>query len=94
MKLDQNGEQLGNPQILMTDRQEAEIRIEGAMKLVITPIVQPNGNVTVGGHPNTYDGGAFISSPVLEIVGGEEAEVRIASEGGDSFGIRITPTFQ
>jgi transcriptional regulator with XRE-family HTH domain len=91
--LEHNGKQISNPRLLTSEGKEAEIRVDGVMRLIITPTIQPNGNVLLTAKIYESKGTNFvlISEPKLATKDNEQAEIRLTSDGGNSFRVRITP---
>ncbi len=88
-----NEQQLGQHQIVADAGANAEIRLEGQMKLVVVPTVAPEGNIALSIRMYEYadDGFALVSEPKLLAADNDEVEVKLTSKRGNVFRVAIKP---
>ena len=93
--LDLNGE-TRTMALLTPDGQDAEIRVDGAIKIVIVPTVQSDGQIMLAAKVYGSSNGVYVllSAPQIATANRQEAEIRVSSERGEVFGVAITPAVQ
>ena len=82
--------------LLPADGKDAEIRIDGLLRLSIVPTVRSDGSVLLALQIYAPDAGRFVlvSAPKLVTAVKRAAEVRLATSRGTTYRIVITPQVQ
>jgi transcriptional regulator with XRE-family HTH domain len=88
-----NEQQTGKHQLIAADGSDAEIRLEGQLRLIVTPRVNADGSILLSIRLYEADGESFklVSEPKLLAVNNLAAAVNLTSVKGSVFGIAITP---
>lgn len=88
-----NDEEMTAGQLLIAEGNEAEMRINDAVRVVITPTIQDDGKVFLSARIyEIVDGKSFLlSEPKLITANDKQAEIRIKGESGISLKVLITP---
>jgi transcriptional regulator with XRE-family HTH domain len=83
----------GKHTLITAEGKDAEIRLEGQMRLIVTPRVAADGNVILAIRLFEADGGDFklVSEPTITAVDSQAAAVNLTSKKGSVFRIAITP---
>jgi transcriptional regulator with XRE-family HTH domain len=88
-----NEQKTGKHQLITAEGKDAEIRLEGQMRLIVTPRVNADGNILLSIQLFEADGESFelVSEPKVLAVDNVAAVVNLTSAKGSVFGIAITP---
>ena len=83
----------GKHQLITAEGKDAEIRLEGQLRLIVTPTVTSDGNVAMSIRLYEADGEKFalVSEPKLLAFDNQAAVLKLTSKKGSVFGISITP---
>ena len=83
----------GKHQLITAEGSDAEIRLEGQLRLIVTPTVTSDGNVAMSIKLYEADGEKFalVSEPKLLAFDNQAAVLKLTSKKGSVFGIAITP---
>lgn len=94
--LQHNDEPRSTSRLLTAEGDDAEIRVEGILKLVIVPTIQADGQIRLATKLYESEGDQFVlrSEPQITTGNDHEAEIRIALNDGNSLKVIITPTIQ
>lgn len=93
VRISQNDEEMTEGHLLTAEGKEAEMLINGTMRVVIVPKIQDDGKVFLSARIyEIVDGEALLlAEPKLITANNKEAEIRIEGEFGNSFRVLITP---
>ena len=88
-----NEQKTGKHQLITAEGKDAEIRLEGQMRLIVTPRVDADGNILLSIQLFEANGESFelVSEPKVLAVDNVAAVVNLTSAKGSVFGIAITP---
>jgi transcriptional regulator with XRE-family HTH domain len=88
-----NEKEAGKHQLITAEGKDAEIRLEGQMRLIVTPSVTADGNVALSIQVFEADGENFtlVSEPKLIAYDNQAAALNLTSKKGSVFKIAITP---
>jgi len=91
--ISQNDEKMIMGQLLTAEGKEAEIRINDAVRVVIDPTIQEDGEIFLSVRIYEMLDGKFVllSKPKLITANHKEAEIRIKAGSGNLFRVLITP---
>jgi transcriptional regulator with XRE-family HTH domain len=83
----------GKHQLITAEGKDAEIRLEGQMRLIVTPSVNVDGSILLSIRLFEADGESFklVSEPKVLALDNTAAVVNLTSAKGSVFGIAITP---
>src|SRR5690606_8412010 len=89
-----NDEDRGMSRLLTAEGKDAEVRVEGLMKLVVIPTIRDDGSIFLAAQVYESNGQDFvlISEPKVATANEKAAEIRISSDRGNSFRLLITPS--
>jgi hypothetical protein len=93
--LDLNGEKRSMG-LITAEGQNAEIRVEGLLKVLVVPTIQPDGRIMLAAKIYALDAGEYtlISEPKVLTLNHERAEIRLTSGRGEAIAMAITPSIQ
>ena len=82
--------------LLVDTGRDAEIRIDGVVRIVIVPTIRDDGSILLTTSIFEYaDGGQrLLSEPRVATADGMEAEIRLGSDAGHFYRFLITPHLQ
>jgi hypothetical protein len=88
-----NEKEAGKHQLITAEGKDAEIRLEGQMRLIVTPSVNADGNVALSIQLFEADGETFtlVSEPKIVAFDNQAAALNLTSKKGSVFRIAITP---
>jgi transcriptional regulator with XRE-family HTH domain len=88
-----NEQKTGKHQLITAEGKDAEIRLEGQMRLIVTPRVNEDGNILLSIQLFEAEGESFrlVSEPKVLAIDNVAAVVNLTSAQGSVFGIAITP---
>jgi hypothetical protein len=88
-----NEQKTGKHQLITAEGKDAEIRLDGQMRLIVTPRLNEDGNILLSIQLFEADGEAFnlVSEPKVLATDNVAAVVNLTSAKGSVFGIAITP---
>jgi transcriptional regulator with XRE-family HTH domain len=91
-----NEQQLSRHWLVTAEGRDAEIRLEGQMKVVVVPTVASDGNIALSIRMYEVAAGAngeftLVSEPKLLAADNDEVEVRLTSKRGNVFRVAIKP---
>lgn len=88
-----NEQKTGKHQLITAEGKDAEIRLEGQMRLIVTPRVNADGNILLSIQLFEADGESFelVSEPKVLAIDNVATVVSLTSAKGSVFGIAITP---
>jgi transcriptional regulator with XRE-family HTH domain len=88
-----NDQQLGKHQLITEEGKDAEIRLEGQIRLIVAPTVTPDGTIALSIRMYEFAGGQFVlvSEPRLLAADNQKVELALTSRGGNVFRIAINP---
>jgi transcriptional regulator with XRE-family HTH domain len=88
-----NDQALPVRQLITDDGKDAEIRIDGQVRLVIQPSVNADGMIVLATEVHEFDGSTFalVSKPKLIVQDNKDAELRLDTGKGRSVKIVIRP---
>jgi len=89
----QNEEEMTVGQLLTAEGNEAEMRINDVIRVIVSPTIQDDGRVFISAKIyEIVDGNSILLfEPKLITAHNEEAEIRIEADSGNSFRVLITP---
>lgn len=89
-----NDEDRGMSRLLTAEGKDAEVRVEGLMRLVVIPTIRDDGSIFLAAQVYESNGQDFvlISEPKVATANEKAAEIRISSDRGNSFRLLITPS--
>ena len=88
-----NEKEAGKHQLITAEGKDAEIRLDGQMRLIVTPSVTADGNVALAIQLFEADGENFtlVSEPKIVAFDNQSAALNLTSKKGSVFKIAITP---
>ena len=88
-----NDQASGTNRIVTADGKDAEIRLGGQMRVVVTPRVTADGSILLAVRLDEYSAGrwALVGTPSLLALNDTAAELRLTSVKGTVFSLVITP---
>ena len=88
-----DGTELGKNQLITAEGKDAEIRLDGQLRLVLLPTINQDGSVALAMQVYEFKGGEFVlmSKPKLFVADNKRAEVHLASSAGRVIKIAVTP---
>jgi transcriptional regulator with XRE-family HTH domain len=88
-----NDQDLGAHTLITGAGRDAEIRLEGRLKLVVVPTVATDGNISLAIRMYEYADDRFtlVSEPKLLAADNDEVELRLTSKRGNVFRVAIKP---
>ncbi len=88
-----NDQQFGAHTLIAGEGTDAQIRLEGRLKLVVVPTVASDGNIALSIRLYEFADDAFtlVSEPKLLAADDDEVEVKLTSKRGNVFRVAIKP---
>jgi transcriptional regulator with XRE-family HTH domain len=88
-----DGTELGKNQLITAEGKDAEIRLDGQLRLVLLPTINEDGSVALAMQVYEFKGGTFVlmSRPKMFVADNNRAEVHLTSSGGSVIRIAVTP---
>jgi transcriptional regulator with XRE-family HTH domain len=88
-----NDQQLPVRQLITDEGKNAEVRVDGQIRLVIQPSINRDGNIEIATEVHEFDGTKYslVSRPKLTTSDNKEAELRLSTSQGGSIQISIRP---
>ena len=88
-----DGKELGKNRLIAAEGKDAEIRLEGELRVILLPTVNADGSVALALQVYEFAGNDFvlISKPRMFVADNEMAEVHLTSPRGSVIKIAITP---
>jgi transcriptional regulator with XRE-family HTH domain len=88
-----NEKPLSKSQLITAEGKDAEIRLEGQMRLIIAPVIAKDGSVLLSLRVDEFSKSNWVrvAEPKLQTYDNDEATVSVTSPGGNVFRIGIRP---
>jgi transcriptional regulator with XRE-family HTH domain len=82
--------------LLTAEGKDAEVVVEGLLRLIILPTIQADGRVYLATRIYEVEGASdvLVSQPEFATANDEEVEVRVSTDRGNVFTVLITPHIQ
>lgn len=88
-----DGKELGKNQLITAEGKDAEIRLEGQLRVILLPTINTDGSVALALQVFEFAGNDFVlvSKPKMFVADNKRAEVHLTSPRGSVIKIAITP---